>query len=564
MRSMSKCVLLVVCALVLTGCVGVQEPRPAPDPPTLTSSTALPGDFLTIIADTDPSGNAIATSRALYSRAQLVITAPESDTAAQVLAASAAVAFGAPLLLASAAGGNAAALEEEISRLGASWVVNVGGDTGAGEGSTESPRDEAVNSPERLNVAATPDALNALLPVELEASEVLSEGDVLVAVANLDRHSPVLLALAPFSASERTTSAPAVRLPRVERALPLAGGMVLSTDEPGHVAAVATARAAGVDVLLVPADRPNPQASAELVATLGEAEPSSVIALGEPFAREQGLDWKIRAALTGVELPGGGQLLFPAHFFVALYGTPGAPVLGVLGEQGLSESITRAEHTAAAYDELTDRAVVPTMEIIATVAAGDAGGDGNYSNEIDAEDLRPWAEAAGAAGMYVVLDLQPGRSDFLTQAKLYEPLLKLPCVGLALDPEWRLEPDQKHLTQIGSVDVSEVNAVITWLADLTAEHALPQKMLVLHQFQLRMIQNRGDLDTSRDELALLIHVDGLGGQPDKQATWNALHADAPAGVAWGWKNFYDEDHPTLTPEQTMTGVAPVPDLVTYQ
>ena len=40
--------------------------------------------------------------------------------------------------------------------------------------------------------------------------------------------------------------------------------------------------------------------------------------------------------------------------------------------------------------------------------------------------------------MYVVLDLQPGRSNFLDQAKLYEPLLRLPHVGLALDPEWRL------------------------------------------------------------------------------------------------------------------------------
>jgi hypothetical protein len=163
-----------------------------------------------------------------------------------------------------------------------------------------------------------------------------------------------------------------------------------------------------------------------------------------------------------------------------------------------------------------------------------------------------------------VLDLQPGRTDFLSQAKLYESLLALPHVGLALDPEWRLAPNQRHLTQIGSVDVVEVNSVITWLADLTAANALPQKMLVLHQFQSRMIANRSTLDTTRDELALLIHVDGQGSQPAKQSTWNALHTDAPPSVAWGWKNFYDEDLPPLTPEQTMTQVAPTPDLITYQ
>jgi hypothetical protein len=35
-------------------------------------------------------------------------------------------------------------------------------------------------------------------------------------------------------------------------------------------------------------------------------------------------------------------------------------------------------------------------------------------------------------------------------------------------------------------------------------------------------------------------------------------------LTWGWKNFYDEDQPMLTPEQTVTQVEPVPDLVSYQ
>ena len=56
-----------------------------------------------------------------------------------------------------------------------------------------------------------------------------------------------------------------------------------------------------------------------------------------------------------------------------------------------------------------------------------------------------------------MLDLQPGRTDFLTQAKLYAELLKQPHVGLALDPEWRLKPDQVHLVQIGSVSAEEIN-----------------------------------------------------------------------------------------------------------
>ncbi|MET0885042.1 MAG: hypothetical protein ABWX92_01205, partial [Mycetocola sp.] len=133
-----------------------------------------------------------------------------------------------------------------------------------------------------------------------------------------------------------------------------------------------------------------------------------------------------------------------------------------------------------------------------------------------------------------------------------------------LDPEWRLAADQVPLRQIGSVSAAEVNSVTTWLADLANEKGLPQKMLVLHQFRPAMITDRTSLDLTRPEVAVLIHADGQGGQGDKQATWANLHRDAPAGVAWGWKNFYDEDLPMLTPEQMMHAVSPAPDLITYQ
>jgi hypothetical protein len=207
---------------------------------------------------------------------------------------------------------------------------------------------------------------------------------------------------------------------------------------------------------------------------------------------------------------------------------------------------------------------VPTFEIIATVASSSAGPDGNYSAEADPEVLRPWVEAAGEAGIYVVLDLQPGRTDFVTQAERYRSLLELPHVGLALDPEWRLGANEVHLRQVGSVPIDEVNRVVTWLADLTRNEALPQKLLVLHQFKLAMLPGRERLDTSRDELAVMVHADGQGGQGDKQATWRVLHQNAPAGITWGWKNFHDEDAPMLTPEQTIAQVDPTPQLISYQ
>ena len=131
--------------------------------------------------------------------------------------------------------------------------------------------------------------------------------------------------------------------------------------------------------------------------------------------------------------------------------------------------------------------------------------------------------------MYVLLDLQPGREDFLSQAKLYAALLERPYVSLALDPEWRLAPGQVPLRQIGSVGIDEINSVVTWLADLTRAKALPQKLLLLHQFRLSMIRDRDRLDTSRPELQLMIQMDGQGGQGVKLATWGAVRRGRPPG-----------------------------------
>ncbi|MEE6288274.1 hypothetical protein V2J52_11475 [Georgenia sp. MJ173] len=350
-------------------------------------------------------------------------------------------------------------------------------------------------------------------------------------------------------------------LPPTEPAEPLTGVLALSSGSSDDVAAAATASAAGATLAVAPGG--DPRASSEAIAVVAEAGVDVVVGLGAAFEDDETLGWRVTTAATGTELPGGGQLVFPGKRYVALYGTPSTTALGVLGEQDVPGTIARAAEHAADYDELSDEPVVPALEIITTVASSSAGSDGNYSNELPAESLRPLIEAAGEAGQYVVLDLQPGRSSFLEQAQHYAELLEYPHVGLALDPEWNLGPDEVHMVQIGSTTAAEVNEVVDWLADFTRERALPQKMLVLHQFQVRMIQTVADVDLSRSEIAVLVHADGQGGQSAKQGTWATLHANAPDIEWWGWKNFYDEDIPMLTPQETAL-VEPFPNFISYQ
>ncbi|MGJ9425314.1 hypothetical protein ACHABX_05660 [Nesterenkonia halotolerans] len=263
------------------------------------------------------------------------------------------------------------------------------------------------------------------------------------------------------------------------------------------------------------------------------------------------------------ELPGGGQTLFPDRRFVAAYGSPGIPGLGVLGETEAEDTAERVKFYAEQYQKHSEEPVQPAFEIITSVATGEPGADGDYSNALDPEVIEPWVELAAEEDIYVVLDLQPGLSTFLDQAKLYEDLLAQPHVGLALDSEWRLREGQRHMQQIGSVTAEEINEVSDWLAQLTAEEELPQKMLMLHQFKHTMIQNREAVDTSHDELAIVLHADGHGTPDLKLGTYDTLQEGLSEDIWLGWKNFYDEDSPTFTSEQTYE-VDPKPWFVSYQ
>lgn len=490
---------------------------------------------------------ALRTSEAMFAEASTAVIAAEGDSGALGIAAQAAIALGAPLLttggrIATSVGGSTPpvtsapdAIARELARLGTTSILVIGtvGELDVGD---------AV----RHDIDATPQAL---------AGQLGGEPDAIGAPADV----PDIAAYAvPDDPGHGTGD-----LGRLPEHAPAADVTAVVENTPDAFAAAATVKAAGGRI--VPQSRPGDiLADGEIITALSSGPAQPTLLIGHGFTTQPDPDWSVRAARAGTQLPGGGQRLFGDHRFVAVYGTPGTPVLGVLGEQSAEDTVARAAALAAEYAPLSDVPVVPTLEIIATVAAGSAGDDGDYSNELDPGGLVEFVDAAAAAGAYVVLDLQPGRTDFLTQAKRYASLLERPGVGLALDPEWRLGPDQVPLEQIGSVGASEINAVAAWLADLVDEKSLPPKMFVLHEFRASMIGDREALVTDIPQLEFLVHVDGQGAQPDKQATYAAMLAIPPVGVAAGWKNFIDEDAPMLTPQQTMSGVSPVPDFISYQ
>jgi hypothetical protein len=593
-RSLPSRAAVVVAALgLLTACTGGADdgatPDPTPSAVTLRSAATLPDAPTTVVPDGTAAGTALVVSAALFAEAPVAVLVANEDPAVVAPAATVAVALGSPVLVAGAG------VADELGRLGTTDVVVVGDD----------PDDRAAlaaDLPDGLRTfgVAAADPAPADLGLAVGEERAVDADGLVAAVAGLTGPEPALLvgagsggggderdaeaspsaspSAAATATDERTAASSTPGRPDVlglptttiePPAAPDAAALLVDSHAApaGTAVAAATARAAGVPVVDVPGA--DPRATSAAVRALTGVE--TVVAVGSSFGDAARLGPRVASAATGVELPGGGQLVFPdpasapgvdGKRYVALYGTPGTPALGVLGEQDVPATIARAEQTADPYRALTADTVVPTLEIIATIASAGPEADGSYSRPRAVDELRPLVEAAQAAGQAVVIDLQPGRTDFLTQAQQYAELLAYPHVGLALDPEWRLAPDQVHLRQIGSVGIDEVNATADWLATFTRDRQLPQKMFLLHQFSLRMITDRERLHTGHDELAMIIHADGQGSQPAKAGTWTALHQGAP-DVHWGWKNFFDEDTPMLDPAQTYA-VQPVPDLVTYQ
>ena len=531
--------------------------------------------------DSDGVEVAIAISEGTFECTAELVVAPADDIDRIAIGARLAVALGAPLLL----GGSSslAALDDEITRLGPSRVFLIG------EGLQVAIPGFAELRQFAGSTTDIADEINTLLAVDESVSLPLEPGSDTV-VAAVD----AMISGRGLTAPTRSGSTPSTTTP--------SGGAVGSTGSTGATATTTTttipvADETAIDVVpvayvgtgatgeiwLTAADDAElsfpaiaaAAASGGLAALVDGRDLRAIPEIGRAIQGSSGgasevhlvgdmtadAEWQVTTLADASELPGGGFLLFPRRF-VALYGHPGAAVLGVLGEQGPRESVTLAKQIAPAYGA-DGVPAQPAFEIIATIASSAAGADGDYSDESTVDYLRPWVEIAAAEGVYVILDLQPGRTDFLTQAKRYEELLLQPHVGLALDPEWRLKPDERHLRQIGSVQAAEVNTVVDWLAALVRDNGLPQKMLLLHQFRMSMLQDRDDIRTPA-ELATVIQMDGQGALNVKYGTWGVITEGwEDFGWQYGWKNFYDEDIPTPTPEIVLD-LVPVPVLVSYQ
>lgn len=267
------------------------------------------------------------------------------------------------------------------------------------------------------------------------------------------------------------------------------------------------------------------------------------------------------------ELPRGGYEVFPEYRLVGYSGVridPGADMGRLTGD--LDEVCREIEQVGKKYEY--GKRIMPVFEYIPVVVHGSPQADGSYRTRVKNKDVQYYLDAARRCDAMLLLNIQPGRSEFLPEMKHYEKFLREPDVGVALDPEWAMDPGEVPGVHLGRTDGPELDKAAAYLSQLVADNNLPEKVMVFHQFNEAAVEKIRGLKP-HPGVALVRSIDGLGGPEDKIAKYDDLVQNQPKWIHPGFKLFYKEDTSPpwgsilMTPKQVMK-LKPRPDYVLYE
>lgn len=265
--------------------------------------------------------------------------------------------------------------------------------------------------------------------------------------------------------------------------------------------------------------------------------------------------------VSGATDSSGGPLMH--NRMVSFYGHPWSAQMGVLGQYPPEEMVRLLKEQAAAYTAIDPgRPAICTIELIASVAQADPGADGLYLGRTPPAVIEEYSDLAERNGCLLLLDVQPAHSTIAAEVAVLRPFLERPHVHLALDPEWDMAPGEVPGVQFGQSSGQEIMDAAGTLQGIVEQEGLPAKVLVVHQFRYDMIYGKEAIHPLPD-VEVVVHADGFGTPEQKIEKYNALVTQQPIQYG-GFKLFYYQDTPLLTPGQVLDSLAPDPAVVSYQ
>jgi hypothetical protein len=200
------------------------------------------------------------------------------------------------------------------------------------------------------------------------------------------------------------------------------------------------------------------------------------------------------------------------------------------------------------------------FELIATVAHPFPTPSGLYRTHQEDGVVRRYLEAVRRIDGVLVLDVQPGRDDFVAALRHWERYLRQPDVGVALDPEFAMGQGQVPGTHLGRTNAATINRASAYVAGIVRRHRLPEKLFMIHQFHGSMMRDKQRV-AMRPGLAMTWNADGFGVRSAKLEDYRSYTRDRRFHP--GLKLFYENDVDLMSPREVMR-LKPPPRVVNYQ
>lgn len=309
-------------------------------------------------------------------------------------------------------------------------------------------------------------------------------------------------------------------------------------------------------MLVAACSRPGNDARGPADIAPGEAQAATTPVSGQPGVEEVS------------DMQQGGESLLPHTRVISYYGHPSTPTMGVLGSGTIEEVYARLQQQAAEWQAADPNTPVKlAFEIIATVAQPEPGPEGTYLLYTGDEWIGEYVDFATAHDMLVILDLQIGHNTIENEINQVRHWLARPNVHVALDPEFSTKandiprPDRVPGELIGEISGYQVMTAVEMLSQIVAEHNIPNKILIVHQFEEEMIYEKHVVET-RPGVDIVVDVDGFGPPESKMGGYQQYVTNELIQYG-GLKLFYEQDAPLLDPA-TMLTLNPPPSVVIYQ
>lgn len=270
--------------------------------------------------------------------------------------------------------------------------------------------------------------------------------------------------------------------------------------------------------------------------------------------------------VKGLPYPKVGALL-PFNRIVAFYGNFYSKNMGILGEYPADVVIKKLNDDVAewqAADPTTP--VIPAIHYIATTAQKYPGADKKHILRMPTSQIDKTLAIAAQAHAITFLDIQPGKSTVQDEVPLLKDYLKRSDVHLGIDPEFAMKSGKTPGTVVGTLDATDINWVINYLATLVKENNLPPKILVIHRFTQHSVTHYNQIKPL-PEVQVVMDMDGWGSPDHKLTTYRNIIYPEPVQFT-GFKIFYKNDlrKPSkrlMSPSEILK-LQPIPSYIQYQ